>query len=191
MEKKALRKKIISLRDQLLPEEITAKSSLIAAGLYNLQAYRDAGAVMFFITFGTEVDTRPMVEETIKRGKLALAPKALPETRELIPSRVLDWDSDLVPGAYNIPEPGEDTLRPVKPETIDLLIVPGVAFDLKGNRLGYGGGYYDRFFPLLKKQTPLVAMVFDLQILPEIPVDEWDRRVDIIITEKRVIDCRR
>lgn len=191
MEKKALRKKIISLRDQLLPEEITAKSSLIAAGLYNLQAYRDAGAVMFFITFGTEVDTRPMVEETIKRGKLALAPKALPETRELIPSRVLDWDSDLVPGAYNIPEPGEDTLRPVKPETIDLLIVPGVAFDLKGNRLGYGGGYYDRFFPLLKKQTPLVALVFDLQILPEIPVDEWDRRVDIIITEKRVIDCRR
>ena len=191
MEKKALRKKIISLRDQLLPEEITAKSSLIAAGLYNLQAYRDAGAVMFFITFGTEVDTRPMVEETIKRGKLALAPKALPETRELIPSRVLDWDSDLVPGAYNIPEPGEDTLRPVKPETIDLLIVPGVAFDLKGNRLGYGGGYYDRFFPLLKKQTPLVALVFDLQILSEIPVDEWDRRVDIIITEKRVIDCRR
>ncbi len=191
MEKKALRKKIISLRDQLLPEEITAKSSLIAAGLYNLQAYRDAGAVMFFITFGTEVDTRPMVEETIKRGKLALAPKALPETRELIPSRVLDWDSDLVPGAYNIPEPGEDTLRPVKPETIDLLVVPGVAFDLKGNRLGYGGGYYDRFFPLLNKQTPLVALVFDLQILPEIPVDEWDRRVDIIITEKRVIDCRR
>lgn len=191
MEKKALRKKIISLRDQLLPEEITAKSSLIAAGLYSLLAYRDAGSVMFFITFGTEVDTKPMVEETIKRGKLALAPKALPETRELIPSRVLDWDSDLVPGAYNIPEPGEDTLRPVKPETIDLLIVPGVAFDLKGNRLGYGGGYYDRFFPLLKKQTPLVAMVFDLQILPEIPVDEWDRRVDIIITEKRVIDCRR
>ena len=191
MEKKALRKKIISLRDQLLPEEITAKSSLIAAGLYNLLAYRDAGSVMFFITFGTEVDTRPMVEETIKRGKLALAPKALPETRELIPSRVLDWDSDLVPGAYNIPEPGEDTIRPVKPETIDLLIVPGVAFDLKGNLLGYGGGYYDRFFPLLKKQTPLVALVFDLQILPEIPVDEWDRRVDIIITEKRVIDCRR
>jgi len=191
VEKKAFRKKIISLRDQLLPEEITAKSSLIAAALYNLQFYRDAGAVMFFITFGTEVDTRPMVEETIKRGKLALAPKALPETRELIPSRVLDWDSDLVPGAYNIPEPGEDTLRPVKPETIDLLIVPGVAFDLKGNRLGYGGGYYDRFFPLLNKQTPLVALVFDLQILPEIPVDEWDRRVDIIISEKRVIDCRR
>ena len=191
MEKKAFRKKIISLRDQLLPEEIRAKSSLIAAALYNLQVYRDAGAVMFFITFGTEVDTRPMVEETIKRGKLALAPKALPETRELIPSRVLDWDSDLVPGAYNIPEPGEDTLRPVKPETIDLLIVPGVAFDLKGNRLGYGGGYYDRFFPLLNKQTPLVALVFDLQILPEIPVDEWDRRVDIIISEKRVIDCRR
>lgn len=189
VEKKALRKKIISIRDQLSPQDIAEKSSLIADSLYNLKAYRDAGVVMFFITFGTEVDTRPMVEETIKRGKLALAPKALPESRELIPSRILDWERDLVPGAYNIPEPDDNSLRPVKPETIDLLIVPGVAFDLKGNRLGYGGGYYDRFFPLLKKQTPLVALVFDLQILPEIPVDEWDRRIDIIITEKRVIDC--
>ncbi len=190
MNKKELRKRIISLREQLSPEEIKEKSSLIAANLYSLEAYRDAGAVMFFITFGTEVDTRPMVEETIKRGKLALAPKALPKTRELIPSQVLDWDRDLVPGVYNIPEPNEDTLRPYKPETVDLLIVPGVAFDLKGNRLGYGGGYYDRFFSLIKPQTPLVALVFDLQIVDEVPVDEWDRRVDIIVTEKRVIDCR-
>ncbi len=190
MNKKELRKKIIQQRDQLSSEEIRDKSISIADNLYNLAAYRDAQSVMFFITFGSEVNTRPMVEETIKKDKVALAPKPVPETREMIPSKVIDWDNDLVPGAYSIPEPKEETLRPFKPESIDLLIVPGVAFDLKGNRLGYGGGYYDRFFSLLKPQVPLVALVFDLQIVPAVPVDEWDRRVDIIITEKRVIKRR-
>ncbi len=142
---------------------------------------------MFFISFGSEVDTRIMVEETMRRGKVVLAPKALPKTRELIPSEIIDWDEDLAPGAYNIPEPREDRLKPYAPETIDLLLVPGVAFDQKGNRLGYGGGYYDRFFSLLKPDTPLVAMVFDLQIQPQVPVDEWDRRVDCVITDERVI----
>jgi 5-formyltetrahydrofolate cyclo-ligase len=187
MNKSELRKMIIGLRDQLLPGEIREKSLLIAERLYSLPAYRDAEKVMFFISFGSEVDTRSMVEETIRRGKLALAPKALPETRKLVPSQIVDWDRDLVPGAYGIPEPGIDRLRPHSPETIDILIVPGVAFDQKGNRLGYGGGYYDRFFELLRPGTPLVALVFDLQIQAEIPVDEWDRRVDYIITEKRVI----
>ncbi len=187
MDKKALRKKIITLRDKLSPAEIIEKSALIAEMLYSLPAYNKAEKIMFFIDFGSEVSTRSMVEETIKRGKVALAPKALPKTRELIPSQILDWDSDLAPGAYNIPEPRDAALRACKPEDIDLLIVPGVAFDIKGNRLGYGGGYYDRFFPMLKPGVLLAALVFDLQIQPEIPVDEWDRRVDMVITEKRII----
>jgi 5-formyltetrahydrofolate cyclo-ligase len=187
MDKKALRKKIIALRDMLSPAEIKAKSALIAENLYSLPAYRQVEKIMFFIDFGSEVSTRSMIEETIKRGKIALAPKALPKTRELIPSQILDWDGDLAPGAYNIPEPKDNALRPFKPEDIDLLIVPGVAFDIKGNRLGYGGGYYDRFFPMLKPSVLLVALVFDLQIQPEIPVDQWDQPVDMVITEKRII----
>jgi 5-formyltetrahydrofolate cyclo-ligase len=116
MNKKELRKKIIDLRDQLSPEEIIEKSSLIAENLYNLPAYLKANTVMFFIAFGSEVDTKTMVEETISRGKLALAPKALPKTRELIPSQIIDWEQDLAPGSYNIPEPREDKLRPLEPE---------------------------------------------------------------------------
>ncbi len=190
MNKKELRRKIIGLRDRLSGAEIEEKSRLIAANLYSLPEYSGAETVMFFITFGTEVNTRPMVEETILRGKTVLAPKALPKTRELLPAEIEDWESDLAPGAYNIPEPVEDRLRPVEPHTIDLLMVPGVAFDLEGNRLGYGGGYYDRFFNLLRKDTPLVALVFDLQLVGAVPVEKWDRRVDLIVTEKRVIDCR-
>ncbi len=186
--KKELRKKVISERDQLTEQDIAEKSRLIGEKLFSLPAYRNAETIMYFISFGSEVDTRFMVEETIRQSKAALAPKPRPQERKMIPSRILDWDNDLVPGAYNIPEPREEALRPYQPDEIDLLIVPGVAFDLKGNRLGYGGGYYDRFFELLKPGTPLVALVYDLQVVPEVPVEKWDRRVDLIITEKRVIN---
>lgn len=186
--KSVLRKKVIQLRDQLVKEEIIQKSSLIADHLYQLAAYRNAITVMFFISFGSEVDTRSMVEETISRGKQVLAPKAIKDTRDLVPSRVLNWEKDLSPGSYNIPEPREETLRPFEPEKIDLLIVPGVAFDREKRRLGYGGGYYDRFFLRLNPKTALVALGFELQIVPEVPADRWDRRVDYIITEKRIIN---
>lgn len=169
-------------------EEITEKSARIAACLYSLDLYTQSGAVMFFISFGSEVQTRPMVEETISRGKLALAPKALPESRELLVSRLLDWDRDLLPGAYNIPEPREESFRQCDPGVIDLLIVPGVAFDRKGNRLGYGGGYYDRFFERLRPGTPLVALAFNLQVIPVVPVEKWDRPVDLILTETGIIN---
>jgi 5-formyltetrahydrofolate cyclo-ligase len=120
-------------------------------------------------------------------GKRVCIPKALPKSRELIPSLLLDWGEDLDPGAYEIPEPRSGALRPIEASEIDLLIVPGVAFDLKGNRLGYGGGYYDRFFPLLRPQTPLVALAFELQIVSWVPVEEWDQQVHCIVTEERVI----
>ncbi len=187
-EKRKLRKEIIRKRDQLSSEEVTRKSRLIASKLYDLPAFRDARAIMFFLSFGSEVDTLPMVEETNRQDKIALAPKTDPGNRELTPSQVLDLDSDLIPGAYNIPEPREDALRPYPPEKVDLLIVPGVAFDLEKRRLGYGGGYYDRFFARLKKQAPLVALAFELQIVPEIPAEKWDQKVDLIITEEKIID---
>jgi len=190
LDKKELRKQIITERDQLTDDEIATKSAIIAEKLYSLPAFNQAEAIMYFVSFGSEVDTRPMVEETIRRGKTALAPKAVPQSRELIPSRIIDWESDLMPGYYNIPEPRAGALRPYAPEQIDLLIVPGVAFDLKGNRLGYGGGYYDRFFSLLKPGTPLVALVFDLQIVPAVPIDEWDRPVDCVITDQRLIEIK-
>ncbi|MDW7738669.1 MAG: 5-formyltetrahydrofolate cyclo-ligase [Bacillota bacterium] len=187
-QKRELRKQIIKMRDQLPPEAINEKSHRIAEKLYSLPIYRNAPIVMFFLTFGSEVNTQEMVEETIRREKVALAPKAIPAEKDMIPLRINDWDRDLKIGAYNIPEPKFNNYRIVVPEAITLLIVPGVAFDLKGNRLGYGGGYYDRFFYKLDSHVPLVALAFELQIVPEVPVDEWDRPVDTIITEDRIIE---
>ena len=109
----------------------------------------------------------------------------------MILSEILDVNEDLAPGPWNIPEPKLEKLRPLEPEEIDFVVVPGVAFDQQGNRLGYGGGYYDRFFTQLRAEVPLVAITFEVQVLAEIPVAPWDRQVDLLITEKRVIHCKR
>ncbi|MFO8191535.1 MAG: 5-formyltetrahydrofolate cyclo-ligase [Bacillota bacterium] len=191
MNKKKLRRLIIDRRDQLSEEQINEKSLQIAERLFCLPSYQNAETVMFFISFGSEVVTRPMVERAIEEGKATLAPKAKPKSRELVPSRILNWGEDLASGIYGIPEPKEEKLRSYPPDAIDLLIVPGVAFDHNGNRLGYGGGYYDRFFPLLKSKVPLVALAFEIQIVPSVPVESWDRAVDLIITESKVINAFR
>lgn len=185
--KRELRKQIFQRRDRLSGEEIREYSRQIARRLYGLPEYRESRVIMFFLSFRSEVDTRSMVEESLARGKEVLVPKALPDSRELIASRLLDCREDLAPGAYGIPEPKESALRVVDPLQIDLLIVPGVAFSEDGRRLGYGGGYYDRFFGRLRPEVPLLALAFELQIVPEVPVQPWDRPVDLIVTEKRVI----
>lgn len=189
MPKRVLRKQIFALRDSLTGAEILSKSKGVAAQLERLPIYRDkeSGTIMFFLSFRSEVETRPMVEESLARGRRVLVPKTEPKERFLIPSQLLDPEKDLVPGFYDIPEPGPGALRPVDPEEIDLLIVPGVAFDLQGNRLGYGGGYYDRFFERLRPGVPLVALAFELQIVTAVPVEPWDRRMDWVVTEERII----
>ncbi len=187
MTKHALRKHIYALRDSLTPEEISAKSRALAGQLEKLPFYREAGMIMFFLNFRSEVETGEMVERNLARGGRVIIPKMVPEKRELIPSELLDCENDLVSGFFGVPEPHPEALRPVDPRQIDLLIVPGVAFDLQGNRLGYGGGYYDRFFERLRPGVPLVALTFELQLVEEVPVESWDRPMDWLVTERRAI----
>lgn len=187
MPKKALRKEIYALRDSLTSAEIAAKSGAVAGQLEKLPFYREAGTIMFFLSFRSEVATRGMVEKNLEQGKRVLAPKMSPRERVLLPSQLLDLEKDLVLGYFDVPEPRPEALRPVEPAEIDLLIVPGVAFDLRGNRLGYGGGYYDRFFERLRPEVPLVAIAFELQIVPRVPTEPWDRRMDWLVTEERAI----
>ena len=189
LDKKSLRKKVLAARDSLTWDQVEANSVKIAEQLFALPQYRAAQTIMYFLNFGKEVLTMKMVPQTLAHGKRAVATKTVTKERRMILSEIYDLEADLEPGLWGIPEPKAEALRPLEPTEIDFVIVPGVAFDLQGNRLGYGGGYYDRFFPQLREGVPLVAVTFELQIVKEVPVDPWDRRVDFIITEKRVIDC--
>jgi len=189
-EKKTLRQDVLSRRDQLNWQEVEVFSAEIAKKMFALPEYIAAGTIMYFLNFAKEVMTLKMLPQTLAHAKRVVAPKTVAKERRLILSEVLDVVDDLAPGLWDIPEPKAERLRPVVPSEIDFVVVPGVAFDEKGNRLGYGGGYYDRFFAQLREGVPLVAVTFEVQILPTVPVEVWDRRVDLIITEKRVIDCR-
>lgn len=186
MPKKMLRESVLALRDAMDMAEIEAKSALIKERLFGLEEFLQSQRVLFFLSFGKEVRTEAMVRESLARGKDVLVPKTDTRNHRLILSRLVDFDADLVPGVWGIPEPHPEALRPVDPEEIDLVVVPGVAFDMEGNRLGYGGGYYDRLFPTLKKATPLVALSFSCQLVASVPTAEFDRQVDALITEESV-----
>jgi 5-formyltetrahydrofolate cyclo-ligase len=136
---------------------------------------------MFFASFRSEVDTLPMIRHALAAGKRAILPKV--RGKDLALFEIRDFDKDTAPGAWGIPEPRE--IMPVTVEDVDFMIVPGLAFDENGNRLGYGAGFYDRLLPYYKKET--AALAFEIQIVPEVPISSLDIPVKQIVTEKRTI----
>jgi 5-formyltetrahydrofolate cyclo-ligase len=186
MPKKKLRSSVLALRDSMDMTEIAEKSRIIKERLLGLEEFLASRTVLFFLSFGKEVRTEEMVRESLALGKNVLVPKTDTQNHRLILSRLLDYDADLAPGVWGIPEPRPEALRPVDAKEVDLVIVPGVAFDMEGNRLGYGGGYYDRLFPTLKKATPLVALAFACQLVATVPTEEFDRQIDCLLTEKNI-----
>ncbi len=188
--KKDIRGRIQGQRDKLTVEEREELSRRVAGHLWDMPEFKAAHTVFFFISFRSEVSTEPMIRRAIAEGKRVCIPYTYPETKAMVASRLLDFDAELQVGNYDILEPKEEFIRPVAPADIDLIITPGVAFDVHGGRLGYGGGYYDRFFAQRKEACPLVALAFEMQMMEEVPRGDHDQPVDAVVTEERVIDCK-
>ncbi|MCX5886481.1 MAG: 5-formyltetrahydrofolate cyclo-ligase [Proteobacteria bacterium] len=189
--KRALRKKVLALRDALTSEERVRKSRAIKSLLFQLPEFIQAKTVMFFVSFRSEVLTEEMVREALALGKKVVVPVTDLENHCLILSELKDCDHDLVPGTYGILEPQKEKIKEVRPDELDLIVVPGSVFDEKGRRIGYGGGYYDKLLRCLQGKIPVAALAFELQIVDEVPCNpERDIPVDLIITENRVIRCR-
>jgi 5-formyltetrahydrofolate cyclo-ligase len=178
-EKRTLRRHILAQRDGLNAETLGRRSAAIRQALEKVEAYQTAHTVHLFVPFGSEVDTRPILEDLWAREVRAVLPRVA-RGRQLEHLAVSSWD-ELEPGAYSIPEP-VSRCRAVDPSGVDLILVPGVAFDRKGGRLGYGGGYYDRFLEACP--APRVALAFDLQMVDEVPREPHDLLVHEILTEK-------
>ncbi len=183
--KKTLRKQVLAARDRLSPEERAAKSRAIGEKLFALPEFISARVVMFFASFRSEVDTVPMIRRALKSGKRVILPKVKGRALELF--EIIDYESDVVPGAWGIPEPAGS--RPVDLAQIDFIVTPGAAFDEQGNRLGYGAGYYDKILSSFKGTS--TALAFEAQIVKQVPVDAHDIPVRKIVTEKRVITTQR
>jgi len=157
------------------------KSAIISEKLLNLPGFAAARVVMFYVSREEEVDTRHMIREALRIGKNVVVPYSVIETHEIIPAR-LDSERDLEKGPYGIDQPGSDALRQVPIKEIDMVIVPGIAFDEENNRLGRGKGYYDRFLGRLDPRTATIGLGFDFQLVKEFPRDPHDLPVSMVIT---------
>jgi 5-formyltetrahydrofolate cyclo-ligase len=162
--KRQLRSKILAkLRKQ--KEERLKKSRVIKDKLFRLAVFKKAKRVMFYITFGGEVETQEMINAALKMGKIVGVPVCDKKKRTIIPCKIRLREK-LKKGLYGIKEPC--IKRPLAVECIDLVIVPGVTFDKHGNRMGRGKGYYDSFLRQLPKRTVSVGLAFGFQILPRL-----------------------
>lgn len=155
-----------------------------------LPAYTIAKTVMWYVDAGSEVRTRHTLPIALTHGKRVVVPWCVVETNEL-ELFLLEDMSELVEGAYKILEPKDDLRqlsgKVIRPEELDLVMVPGTAFDHRGGRMGQGKGYYDRLLANARPDAPLIGMAFECQIFDEIPVAPHDVFMDQVLTETRTI----
>jgi 5-formyltetrahydrofolate cyclo-ligase len=189
-DKNIIRAKIKKQRTQLSRDKVLSLSRNIQKLFFKLPEFTKARSVAFYVAKqeSGEVETKDMIQRTLELGKKVLVPVV--ESHRLIFSELLDFDSDLVPCTFGILEPKPDCRRPAWVEESDLVVVPGLAFDSRGFRLGYGKGYYDRLareVASTKPFLPFVGLAYEFQLADKIPATPKDMRVNILVTEKRVL----
>ncbi len=187
MPKKSIRQLLLARRRALPPAEASAAGSLIQRTLIATREFAEARLVALYAPIHNEVETEEVAHAALAAGKQVLFPAVSGNRLDF--RQVADPRQQLHKGAYGILEP--DATSPARlPEEAGLVIVPGVAFDVNGRRIGYGKGYYDQALHHLEGKGRLVAFCYDFQIVAEIPAEPHDVRMDMIITELRVIRPR-
>ncbi len=182
--KAALRKQVLLRRDAMTADERSALSETIIAEVLDLPAYRRAETVLAYASFGSELGTDGFLRRVLDDGKTLLLPKVDRGKKRLVLFGIEDLETDLRPGVWGIRQPRDGLGMPVEPGVVDFVLVPGVAFDRCGGRLGYGGGFYDALISMdLVPDTALISGAFERQMVEEVPKGEHDAPVDLVITE--------
>lgn len=185
--KKQLRSEAIKRRNSLSPLQVAEKSASIINRLLALDEYLNARRIMVYLDFRNEVRTGDLVARAMADAKSLSVPVTDRAKVSLTPSLIINFPGDQQPGPWGILEPKPQALRPLDPAELDVVITPGVAFDLSGYRIGYGRGYYDRFLRRTGAGTIYIGLAYDFQVLPDIFPGPHDIPVHIIITEDRII----
>lgn len=181
MPKRALRAATLARRRELTPEQVSAHSLELQRRFLALPEYQQAGLLALYAPIQHEVDTTVVANDALSAGKMLLYPAV--EGSDIQFRRVAAL-SELAPGKYGIPEPSGESCSPCD---ADLIIVPGVAFDMFGRRIGYGKGFYDRSLHLMEGSGRLVGFCYDFQLYEAIVGEPHDVTMDIIVTELRVV----
>ena len=194
--KRKIRQEFLKKRNNLSRDEIKSKSEKIEKELFSLPEFQRAKTVMFYVSFRSEVETEKMTRNALKLKKKIVIPVVHGE--KIVVSEIKNLKKELTKGSFGIKEPKKEFRRRVNQKEIDLVVVPGVVFDKSGGRLGYGRGYYDRFLRSKSirsrmsrsRQCALIGLAFDLQIARKIPLVKGDMKVDKIVTESGIVDCK-
>ena len=181
-EKKKLRASISELTGELSEEYFRKSDAGILDNLLRMPEYRNARTIFVYWSMDREVDTHAIISEALASGKTVTLPVSY--TGGVMVARAIESTEDLVPGKFGIPAP-RDGLRDVERDEIDLMLVPAVAFDEEGRRLGRGGGYYDRYLNGYEGAT--VGLAREKLLCSAVPTEEHDMRVRFVVTEERVI----
>ncbi|MEI6632785.1 MAG: 5-formyltetrahydrofolate cyclo-ligase [Chlamydiota bacterium] len=190
-EKSSLRALLLEKRGAIPVERRRNYSARIAAGLRALNSYRTAARVMCYAAVRGEAETGGIIRECLERGARVALPRCDRATGRIEAWWIRDFDADLEIGCFGIPEPRSGDAAGALPGEIDLFIVPGVGFDPRGTRLGWGRGFYDALLAAAGPRAPKIGLSYEAQLLPRIAAGPRDVLMDMLVTEERTIDCGR
>lgn len=186
MDKKEVRNVMSKRRKSMSEQEVSHKSKTIIEKVMNTEEFKKSKNLMVFLSFDNEVYTFDLIDKAMDMGKKVVVPYTVKDTYEIIPTLLKNIEEDLEVSSYGYLEPKKEKITTVQEEDIDLTIVPGLAFDKDMNRIGFGKGYYDRYLAKTRKDSKNMAIAYEYQVLEEIPHDDYDVKMDYIITEENI-----
>ena len=188
-----LRKERLAERGRLDAAQRRNKSEQIQALLLEQPVIVHAKHLFIYVHFRSEVETLALIEHCLAKGKTVSVPVTLRKESRLLAVQITDPATQLEPGCFGIPEPTDEQIAhaTIDPTQIDAVLVPGSVFDPLGGRLGYGGGYYDRFLTQDAPQARRIGLAYAVQIVEQVPMEAHDQYMDMIITEQQAYACKR
>lgn len=186
-DKETLRRKLIDKRRMQEGQAATEKSARVVERIRALEQWTTAGEVLLYWPVKGEVNIRPLLLELWERGSRVLLPRCRPDEFGRMDIACATCEGELVPGPFSIMEPDAEQCAPEAGICPDLALIPGVGFDLRGYRLGFGGGYYDRILAESDMRSALtVGVAYGFQLVDQLPVETWDQPVNLVCTEEEL-----
>ena len=189
MDKKDLRYQILKKREMIATEEIIKRSNLLFEKIIDMDIFYKSECIMIYVSFEKEIHTHPFIKYCLKIGKKVVTPICDTSTNTLILGQTNKFPEEFKLTKYGILELDPSMVAHIPEEELDIIISPGLAFTEKGERLGYGGGYYDRLFEKISTKTVTIAPILKEFVVDAIPTESFDKRVDYLVTDDGVINC--
>lgn len=184
-DKKELRIRVLNIRENISKVEKDLKDNIILEKLFESNLYKNSNNIFVYISFRDEINTIKLIEKAFLDNKNVYVPKVY-NSNKIMKAIKIDSLDNLEKNKMGILEPKNDNLS-IDKNNIDLIIVPGAVFDEEFNRIGYGGGYYDRYLEEISYKNNKIALAYDFQIISKIEAEDHDIKMDYIITDKRIL----